>query len=480
VNHETANATCDMRRSIAPLSPAISHLEPDALDQPIVAAPLNEEPEEVARASLLGNLRLMWTRRRVLLRCAAAGFVVATLAAFLIPSQFESTAQLMPPDSRSPSNIASLAGMTDSGGLGTAAADLLGVKSTGALFEGVLRSRTVQDRIVGRFELKKVYGKRLQVQARAQLAERTAISEDRKSGIITVTVTDRDPRRAAAIASAYLEELNTLIAQLSTSSARRERVFLESRLETVKQDLETAESDFSSFASSKGAINIPEQGKAMVEAAAALEGQLIAARSELQGLKQMYADNNVRVRSTQARIDAMHQQLQRISGQAAGSSDSGDGPAADSSYPTLRQLPILGVPYADKLRRLKVEETVYETLTKQYELAKVQEAKEVPSVKELDAPVVPEQKSFPPRLLLIALGVCSALFAGVVWVWGTARWREIDPQDPGKVFVREVLHTCTARIPWIARNGGGEKLPEAEVRKEEEGRPSAKGASAGV
>jgi uncharacterized protein involved in exopolysaccharide biosynthesis len=463
------------------LSQAIPDLEPDVLDPQIAAETVAQEPgDKPARARILAHLRLLWTRRRFLLRCVVVGFVVATLVAFLIPSQFESTAQLMPPDSRSPSNIATLAGMTDSGGLGTAAADLLGVKSTGALFAGVLRSRTVQDRIVGRFELKKVYGKRLQAQAREQLAERTAISEDRKSGIITVTVTDRDARRAAAIASAYLEELNTLIAQLSTSSARRERVFLEGRLETVKQDLENAESDFSRFASSNGAIDIPEQGKAMVEAAAALEGQLIAARSELQGLKQIFADNNVRVRSTQARIDTLHQQLQRISGRAAGASETGDGPAADSSYPTLRQLPILGVPYADKLRRLRVEETVYETLTKQYELAKVQEAKEVPSVKELDAPVVPEQKSFPPRLVLISLGVFWALFAGVVWVLGASRWREIDPQDPGRVFAREVLHTCTARIPWIARNGGGKRSPETEVQTDEAARPNAKGAGAGA
>ena len=234
------------------------------------------------------------------------------------------------------------------------AGDLLGIKSTGALFVGVLRSRTVEDRIVGRFDLRKTYGVSLLMQARQKLAEQTAIGEDRKSGIITITVTDRDPKRAAAMAAAYVEELNGLIAQLSTSSARRERVFLEDRLVAVKQDLESAEKDFSQFASSKGAIDITEQGKAMVEAAATLEGQMIAAQSELEGLKQIYTDNNVRVRAAQARIDELRQQLRRLGGKAGGNVQETAGNAnSDAPYPTLRQLPILGVPFADKLRRLE-------------------------------------------------------------------------------------------------------------------------------
>src|SRR5262249_50708948 len=160
-------------------------------------------------------------------------------------------------------------------------------KGSGALFIGVLRSRTVEDRIVDQFDLKKVYGKRLQEKAREKLADRTAIAEDRKSGILSITVTDGDPKRAAAIAAAYVDQLNTLVAQVSTSSARRERIFLEGRLSGIKQDLETAEHDFSQFASTKGAVDIPAQGKAAVEAVAALEGQLIAAESQLEGLKQI-------------------------------------------------------------------------------------------------------------------------------------------------------------------------------------------------
>lgn len=414
-----------------------------------------EADEQLFQERVLPRLRLLWNKRRVLFRFGLTGLVAATLIAFLIPSRYDSVAQLMPPDSQSSSALALVAGLagSSSNGLGMLAGDLIGVKSTGALFLGVLRSRTVEDRIVDRFNLKKVYGEKLQVRAREHLAERTGVAEDRKSGIITISVSDHDPIRAAAMANAYVEELNTLIAQVSTSSARRERIFLEDRLSTVKQDLESAEKDFSQFASTKGAIDIPAQGKAMVEAAATLEGQLIAARSELQGLKQVYSDSNVRVRSTEARIGELEQQLRRLGGVPQNSTESTEQIASDATYPSMRQLPILGVPYADKLRRLKVEEVVFEALTKQYELARVQEAKEVPSVKVLDAPQVPERKSFPPRLFIMFTGTFLAIVCGVVTVLVSTQWHETRDEDPTKLFALEVYQVIVARLPMISRNG---------------------------
>src|SRR5216684_8275248 len=186
------------------------------------------------------RLRLLWKERRFLNRAAAAGLLLGTLFAFLLPKKFESTTQLMPPDSQSSSGMAMLAALSakTGNGLGAFAGDLLGVKSSGALFIGILRSHTVEDRLVERFELKRVYWTKLDENARRKLEENTAISEERKSGIINITVTDGDPKRAAAIAQAYVEELDRLVAQLSTSSARRERIFLEERLKTVKLDLD--------------------------------------------------------------------------------------------------------------------------------------------------------------------------------------------------------------------------------------------------
>ncbi len=222
----------------------------------------------------------------------------------------------MPPDSQSSSALATAAAAISggAGGLGGIAGELLGLKSTSDTFVGILSSRTVQDQLIQQFDLKKLYSIRRMEDARKALADRTAISVDRKSQIISIAVTDKSPQRAAAMAQSYVEELNHLVAELSTSEARRERIFLEGRLQAVNQDLEAAEKDFSQFASKNTAIDIKEQGKAMVEAAATLQGQLIAAESEYEGLKQIYTDNNVRVRSIRARIDELKHQLEKLGG----------------------------------------------------------------------------------------------------------------------------------------------------------------------
>lgn len=414
------------------------------------------ETRELAHEQTVAVLRLLWTERRFLFWATLAGLLAATLVAFLIPNRYVSSAELMPPDSQSGNSLAiasALAGQA--GSLGALAGDFLGVKSTGALFIGVLGSRTVEERIVNRFDLKKVYGARLDETACQKLAERTEITEDRKSGIITLSVTDKDPKRAAAIAAAYVDELDTLMTQLTTSSAHRERVFLEERLNAVKQELESAEKKFSLFASKNGTIDITEQGKAMVEAGATLEGQLIAAQSELEGLKQIYTENNVRVRATQARVTELHHQLEKLSG-TAGPPPSGDASNATTLYTPLRQLPILGVPYADLFRELKVNEAVYETLTKEYEIAKVQEAKEIPTVKVLDPARVPERKSYPPRLLIMILGMASAMGLAIAWTVGEAHWHATPSDNPGKQLAQEVFHTVRARIPWASSNGSSE------------------------
>ena len=245
-----------------------------------------------------------------------------------------------------------------------------------------------------------------------------------------------------------------LVAELSTSSARRERIFLEERLKAVSQDLEAAEKDFSQFSSKNTAIDIKEQGKAMVETAATLQGQYIAAQSELEGLKQIYTDNNVRVRSVRARIAELKRQLEKLGGKGEQDLEP-TGQQADYLYPSIRKLPLLGVTYADLYRRTRVQEAVYESLTKEYELAKVQEVKEIPTVKVLDSPSIPERKSFPPRTLIAFLGMTLAFATTATWVVGKKAWDETDSNDARKVLAQEIFTTVKARLPQFSRNGSG-------------------------
>jgi len=386
-------------------------------------------------------LWLLWERRTFLVRTTVCGFVLSTVIAFLIPKGYQSTTRLMPPDSMSGSSMAMMAAMANKGGLGMSslASDLLGMKSSGALFSDILSGRTVEDRLIERFDLRKLYGHRYMEDARKELARFTTISEDRKSGVLTVTVTDRDPHRAAELAQAYVEELDRHVVEVSTSSARRERIFIEQRLQSVKQDLDTASRQFSEYASKNTAIDIPTQGRATVEAAARLEGELIAAQSELEGLEQIYTKNNVRVRSLQARVDELRSQLHKIGGDS--SAPVRDKAASSSEFPSIRQLPLLGVKWADLYRETKIQETVYELLTQQYELARIEEAKEIPVVKVLDAAAVPERKSFPPRLILGILGMLMSFGLACLWVLAPKRWSAVDPASPFKVFAEEVFAT---------------------------------------
>ena len=218
------------------------------------------------------------------------------------------------------------------------AGDLLGQKTSSDLFAGVLQSRTLEDKLIQEFDLKNVYHARRIEDARKTLENWTEIAVDRKSQIITVTVTDKSPQRATAMAQAYIDELNHVLAAVSTSAGRREREFLEGRLQTVNKDLEAAEKEFSQFSSKNATIDLREQGKAMVTAAATLEAELIAARSELEGFRQIYADNNVRVRSAQARIAELESQLAKVGGEydSCLPETMAEG---DSLYPSIRKLP---------------------------------------------------------------------------------------------------------------------------------------------
>jgi len=446
--------------------------------QPVPEQPEREVPETYVAPEtpndsdqMLAYLQLLWAHRALLSRVAVYALLASTLIAFLIPPRYESTARLMPPDNQSSSGLAMVASMMSSGGGGGSgssglagmAGDLLGVRSTSELFVGILNSRTVQDKLIQQFDLRKLYGIGGMEDARRGLAAKTTISVERKSQIVSITVTDKSPQRAAAMAQAYVEELNRLVAELSTSSARRERIFLEARLQAVNQDLEAAEKEFSEYASKNTAIDVKEQGKAMVEAAAMLQGQLIAAESQYEGLREIYTDNNPRVRSLKARIDELRRQLDKLGGKGESITSVSSQPG-DSIYPSIRKLPLLAVNWADLYRKTRIQEAVLEALTKQYEMAKVQEAKEIPTVKVLDTAHIPDKKSFPPRLALMALGTVLGIGFACAWVLGNDAWQGTDAKDPRKMFAQEVFATMRARIPLFAQNGSAEHSENGSLR----------------
>ena len=399
---------------------------------------------------------LVWEHRGFLFHVARSTFLFSCVLVFLIPVRYESTAQLMPPNQGIDPGIALLANMTSSGasGVGTSslagaasglASSLLGSGDEGQMIIGVMRSQSVEDSIINSFNLMDRYGTRYIEDARTKLEDKVDIEEDRKSGIISISVDDQDPEIASKMAHFYVDRLNYLLAQVNTSAAHRERLFVEQRLKEVKQNLDKASQEFSQFSSKNTTIDLPEQGRAMMDAAAELEGQIIAAQSQLSGLRQMYTESNIRVKQTEAQITELQRQLDKFGGKDIG----GKLPATnDTLVPPIRALPLLGVKYADLYRTLKINETVYEMLTQAYELAKVEEAREVPSVQVLDPGVVPTKKSFPPRGLLVLLVTFLITCIAGVFVVARERWIGLDPADERKTLLSEIYGWVAALPVW--------------------------------
>lgn len=412
------------------------------------------------RFRIASGVRTVWSARAFLFRLSLLGCAVGVLIALLLPVRYTATTRLMPPDNQSGSPLAvaaaSLAASRGTGGFGELAGNVLSHKSTSEVFVGILTSRTVQNHIIEQFRLKDVYGVRRMEDARQQLSRYVGVSIDRKNEMITISVTDRSPQRAAGMAAAFTEQLNRLVSDLSTSSARRERIFLEGRLSQVNQDLENAEKEFSQFSSKNNAIDIKEQGKAMLEVAGTLQGQLIVAQSELEGLRQIYSDSSVRVRSLRARITELQSQLGKLGGKDQPNALGPNTQAADL-YPSIRKLPLLGVTYADLYRRTKVQEAVYEALTQEYELAKVQEAREIPTVKVLDPPEVPEKKDFPPRTVIAGSTTGLACFGGIVVLLAAQSWKEKNPHDLSKAIATEIWVDLKEKRFLNSTNGASHK-----------------------
>lgn len=316
-----------------------------------------------------------------------------------------------------------------SGGL----AALTSSRSPNARFLSILGSRTAQDDLINRFDLRHVYHTKLYINARKALSHNTVIDDDRKTGLLTLTVTGNSPTQAHDLAAAYVGELNKLVVNMDTSSAHQERVFLESRLKDIKVDMDAATAQLSQFSSRNATMDMQGQAAVTLNATARLQGELIAAESELDGLQAIYAGDNSRVREAQARVASLRQQLQTMAGSGKGNSIDLD---PSQPYPSLHELPLLGATYSQLYQRVKIEEAVFEALSKQYEVAKVEEAEEIPAVKVLDPPNYPEKKSFPPRTLIVLLGTFLAWLLSAVWVVGAYLWEQTESGHPLKRMFR--------------------------------------------
>jgi capsule polysaccharide export protein KpsE/RkpR len=418
--------------------------------------PVGTGSDSVLALNWVSNASILWQKRRILARTAGVSFALALTIAFTMPKQYESSARIMPPSNSMGGTalLAALAGRAGGslGSLGALASGFLGGGGNTSLFIELLRSGTVSGHLIDRFDLQHIYHKRYRVDTGKYLAHHTKIVDDKKSGA-----------RARDIAQGYLDELNRLVTSTNTSSAHQERIFIEKRLHGVQDDLQKAQQQLSEFSSTHSTVDIKEQARAMVDAASRLQAQLIVEQSGLDSLRQTYGDGNVRIRSAQARIAELQAQITKMGGssKALSADDSGRADTDDAAsrnedlYPPLRQLPRLAVPYANLYREVQVQEAVYELLTQQYELARIQEAKDVPVVSVIDAPAIPEKKSFPPRLLLALLITVIAVVVASALVLAKHQWLQVPANDPRKALAHEIGKSVRERLKSSLRRERG-------------------------
>jgi capsular polysaccharide transport system permease protein len=403
------------------------------------------------------KLWVLWRSRRFLWGVTWKTFIASIVFAFLVPSHYKSAVRFVPGENSASSGGSSMMGLlskalggdNSSTSFGLDAASLLSTRTPGAFYVEVLKSRSVQDRLINRFDLRARYRKSTYFEARKKLAGFTEIEEDKKSGVITLTVTDYEPKMAPQIANAYVDELNRLAVDLNTSSAHRERQFLEERLAGAKQDLARASAALSQFTSKNSMVDPQNEGRAVMDAAAQMQGELIASQTQLKGLQQIYSDDNVRVRTLKARMSELQSQLKKLVGKNS------DGVAEDSvagwsaPYPSMHTLPGLGSRYAELYREAKIQEAVYAFVTQQFEMAKIQEAKELPIVRVMDAGVAPEKRSSPIRSLIVAGNVFGAFILACLWVVGKYRWQQMPVDDSYKLLAADAaaeFHSFVAKL----------------------------------
>ncbi len=352
--------------------------------------------------SLLDLLIVLAKHKRLVLGLPIAAAVVSIVVSLLLPNVYTGTTRILPPQQSQPSSallaqLGSLPGLAASG----VAASL---KNPNDLYVGMLKSRTVADNLIQRFDLNKLYDEKYQSVTRKRLQDLTTIVSG-KDGIITVEVDDKDPKRAAAMANAYIDELFKLTTVLAVTEASQRRLFFERQLELAKANLTKAEIDAQQAMHQGGVVAVEAQGRTAVETAARLRAEISVKEVQISAMRTFAAEGNPDLKRTQEELEAMKREVAKTEGGKG--SDAVEAPALDKS----------GISNLALLRNVKYYQTMVDLLTNQYENAKIDEAKDSTLIQVMDKAIVPDRKSKPRRALIVILWTLMAGLVAVVWAF---------------------------------------------------------------
>jgi uncharacterized protein involved in exopolysaccharide biosynthesis len=351
---------------------------------------------------LLDWLIILSKRRKFIFGFTAVVAILATIVAFLIPSQYTATTVVLPPGQNSSMSSVLMGQLGNSGALASYATSGLGMRNVGEMYVSLFRSRTIEDSVVQRFGLMAKYRKKRMSDARKAFEDHSTVTLGAKDGLLRITITDRNPREAAEIANGYVEEYRKLSSNLAITEASQRRLFFQQQLLEARQNLTAAEEAMKSTEQATGVLQIDSQSKSLIESAAVLRGQVVAKEVQIQAMRSYATDDNPELILVKQQLSALKAQLTKLAGV---DQDSGH----DFIVPKGK-IPEAGMEYIRKLRDVKYYETITELIAKQFEIAKLDEARQGAVIQVADLAVPPDKKSFP-RIVPITL---VASLAGLV------------------------------------------------------------------
>ncbi len=391
------------------------------------------DPPPDDEVSLLDLLIVLAKHKRVVLGVPFIAGIVAAIVSFLLPNVYTGTTKVLPPQQSASAASALLnqLGGALGGLLGGPGGTALGVRNPNDLYVGMLKSRTVADNLISRFELGKVYDEDRLSEARRRLEKETTIVAGR-DGIITIEVEDKDPKRAAELANAYVDELMKLTKVLAVTEASQRRLFFERQLVQAKDNLTAAEISARRGLQKGGLAQVDAQGRSMIEVTARLRAQISAKEVQIGSMRTFAAEGNPELQRTQQELEALRRELARIEGS---SPITGVGKRETSGGSGLDNL--------GRLRDVKYYEFLYELLAKQYELARIDEAKDATIIQVMDKAIEPDRRSRPKRILIVVLSAFVALIVSVLsaFVLEAARAKK-DPAQTSR------LDSLRSQLRW--------------------------------
>ncbi|MFZ2950791.1 MAG: Wzz/FepE/Etk N-terminal domain-containing protein [Desulfuromonadaceae bacterium] len=351
-------------------------------------------------SGLLDYLAVLLKHRRLIAGFTLTATILSVIVVLQLPNIYTAKAMILPVDDDK-GGMGVMMGQL--GGLAGISGVALGGPTKADLYMTMLRSETVRDPLIDRFKLMEVYKAKFRVDAYTALNKNVIVSAGKKDGVITIAVDDKNPKLAAELANAYVDELGRQAVRLNMSSAGKNRVYLEERLAATRADLAKAEDALKNFQSKNKAVSVTDQARATIEGVAQLRAQLAAQEVQLAAFQRQFTESSQEVKTTKATVANLRAQIGKLEGSGGGS----------SSIPSVGSMPQLGQEYLRLMRDFKIQETLVELLTKQYEVTKLSEVKDVSPFQVLQVAKVPERKSKPHRSLLVIIAFFAAFVCSI-------------------------------------------------------------------